>query len=352
MTGRVRQIGPLKKFGLIIVAGGLLLQFSCIPLVPNADKNTKSASSKRGTQEAQYYKSENYIVYRAVGGETPASLAKRFLGDAKKAWVIEDENKGTKIEKDQWVVVPLKDQNKGGLQPDGYQVVPILSYHDFADKCGAPLCTPKKIFQEQMKYLWDNGYRVITMGELLGFLEYKHGIPERSVVITIEDGYLSFYKIAYPILRSYGYPATVFIYTGNMNRNKNGITWGQLRKVKKDGFEVGSNCISRTDLTKKREREKEADYLKRVKNELVLSKKTIDKNLRQNTRYLAFPHGGYNQRILQLSEDAGYKMGLSMRKGSNPFFADPLSLKRSRIISRDMKRFIASLQTFKAFSLE
>ena len=137
-----------------------------------------------------------------------------------------------------------------------------------------------------------------------------------------------------------------------MNKSKNEITWAQLRKVKADGIEVGSNCISRTDLTKKKEMEKEADYLKRVKDELVSSKKTIDKNLRQKTIYLAFPYGGYNQRILQLSEEAGYKIGLSMRKGSNPFFADPLSLKRSRIINKDMKRFIANLETFKAFSLE
>ena len=352
MPDRVKQMGPLKIFGLLLIAGGLLLQFSCIQSMPGADEKTKPAPTKGEAQEAQYFKSENYIVYRAVGGETPASLAKRFLGDEKKAWMIEDENEGVSFKKDQWIVIPLKDQNKGGLRPDGYQVVPILSYHDFAEKCGAPLCTPKQIFQEQMKYLHDNGYRVITMKELLGFLEYKQGIPERSVVITIEDGYRSFYKIAYPILKSYGYTAAIFIYTSLINQTKNGITWNQLRKVKADGFEIGSNCVSRTDLTKKNDLEKEADYLKRIKDELVLSKKIIDKNLRQKTLYLAFPYGGYNQRILQLSEEAGYKIGLSMRKGSNPFFADPLSLKRSRIINRDMKRFIASLETFKAFSLE
>ena len=351
-TSGVKYNSLLKILGLFVFAGGLLLQFSCILPVPDADNKTEPALSKGEPREAQYFKSENYIVYRALGGETPVSLAKRFLGDEKKAWMIEDENEEAVFKKDQWVVVPLKDQNKGGLRSDGYQVVPILSYHDFAEKCGAPLCTPRQIFQEQMKYLSDNGYRVITMKELLGFLEYKHGIPKRSVIITIEDAYRSFFKIAYPILKSYGYPATVFIYSGLMNKNKHGITWAQLKKVKAAGFEVGSNCISRTDLTKKKEKEKESEYLKRIKNEIVLSKQTIDKKLRQKTLYLAFPYGGYNQRILQLSEEAGYKVGLSTRKGSNPFFADPLSLNRSRVISRDMKHFMASLETFKSFSLE
>lgn len=352
LTVKIKHIGPLKMFGLLVIAGALLLQFSCIGLKPGADKKSKPALSGGGSEEAQIFQSENYIVYGVVGGETPVILAKKYLGDEKKAWMIEDENKGAAFEKGRWIIIPLKDQNKGGLQSDGYQVVPILSYHNFAEKCGAPLCTPRKIFQEQMKYLRDNGYRVITMKALLGFLEYRHGIPEQSVVITIEDGYRSFYKIAYPILKSYGYPATLFVYTDFMENAKKGITWDQLRKIKADGFEVGSNCISRTDLSKKMEKEEEVDYLKRVKNELVLSKKAIDKNLRQKTLYLAFPYGGYNQIILRFSEEAGYKIGLSMREGSNPFFADPLSLKRKRIIHRDMKRFIAGLETFKKFSLE
>lgn len=348
---KVKRIDPLRTFIILILAGGLLLQFSCIQFMPGAEE-TKQAPSEEGAQETQLFTSENYIVYRLVGGETPATLAERFLGDDQKAWVIEGENKGVSFQKDQWVVIPMKDQNKGGLQSDGYQVVPILSYHDFAEKCAAPLCTPRKIFIRQMNYLKENGYRVITLKELLGFLEYRHGIPEKSVVITIDDGYRSLYRIAYPILKEYGFKATVFISTDLMKKSKNRVTWGQLKKIKANGFEVGSSGLSRTDLTKKKKREGDEAYLKRIKGELVRSKKIIDRKLRQKTLYLAFPQGGYNQRILQLSEQAGYKIGLSVRKGSNPFFADPLSLKRNRITDRDMKRFIAGLETFKAFSLE
>ena len=348
---KVNRIDRLRTFIILILAGGLLLQFSCIQFMPGAEE-TKQAPSEEGSQEALLFTSENYIVYRLVGGETPATLAERFLGDEKKAWVIEDENNGVSFQKNQWVVIPMKDQNKGGLHSDGYQVVPILSYQDFAEKCEAPHCTPRKIFIRQMNYLKENGYRVITLKELLGFLEYRHGIPERSVVITVDDGYRSFYTIAYPILREYGFRATVFISTDFMRKSKNRVTWNQLKKIKADGFEVGSGCLSHTDLTKKKQKEREKAYFKRIENELVRSKKIIDRKLRQKTIHLAFPFGGYNQRILQLSEGAGYKIGLSVRKGSNPFFADPLSLKRNRIIHRDMKRFIANLETFKKFSLE
>jgi peptidoglycan/xylan/chitin deacetylase (PgdA/CDA1 family) len=316
------------------------------------EKESTPATPEKKAQKPQHYQSENYLVYKLKGGETPATLAVRFLGDKKKAWVIEDGNKEASFEKDQWVVIPLKDENKAGLQSDGYQVVPILSYQDFAEKCEAPHCTPRKNFIHQMNYLKENGYRVISLKDLLGFLEYKRGIPEKSVVITVDEGYRSFYKIGYPILNEYGFTATLFITTDLMKRSKNRVTWEQLKKMKKNGFEVGSGGQSRTDLTKKKGKEREKAYFKRIENELVRSKKIIDRKLKQKTIYLAFPYGGYNQRILQLSEAAGYKIGLSVRKGSNPFFADPLSLKRNRIIHRDMKHFIASLETFKKFSLE
>ena len=351
MIGKVKRIDPWRVFIFLVIAGGLLLQSSCIQSMPGAKESTPAPTEERA-QEPLLYQSENYIVYKLIGGETPATLAERFLGDEKKAWVIEDENNGASFEKDQWIVIPLKDKNKGGLHSDGYKVVPILSYQDFAEKCEAPHSTPRKIFIHQMNYLKENGYRVISLKELLGFLEYKHGIPEKSVVLTVDDGYRSFYTIAYPILREYGFRATVFISTDFMRKSKNRVTWNQLKKIKADGFEVGSGCVSRTDLTKKKEKEREKAYFKRIENELVRSKKIIDRKLGQKTIHLAFPYGGYNQRILQLSEGAGYKIGLSVRKGSNPFFADPLSLKRNRIIHRDMKRFIANLETFKKFSLE
>jgi peptidoglycan/xylan/chitin deacetylase (PgdA/CDA1 family) len=92
--------------------------------------------------------------------------------------------------------------------------------------------------------------------------------------------------------------------------------------------------------------------LARVARELLLSKKIIDKKLRQNTIYLAFPFGNYNQKILHLSEQLGYKVGLSVKRGGNPFFADPLTLRRYQIRNMDMKSFVTRLGTFKKYSLE
>jgi peptidoglycan/xylan/chitin deacetylase (PgdA/CDA1 family) len=286
------------------------------------------------------------------GGETPKSLAKSFLGDRRKSWIIEDANEGVSFRKGKAVVIPLKEENKGGLTARGYQTVPVLTYHHFGKDCTSPYCMPIDVFDQQMRYLKENGYRVISLAKLLDFVQYRHTIPKKSLVIAIDDGNRSAYKIAYPMLKKYGYTATLFIYTDFVGISKVAITWEQLREMKAAGFEIGSHTKSHSDLTKQREGESKAAYMARVKSELLGSKRLLDKNVKQDTIYLAFPYGRYNESVLAISEQVGYKLGFSVRRGGNPFFADPLRLKRDQILKREMKTFAKRLKTFYEFSLK
>jgi peptidoglycan/xylan/chitin deacetylase (PgdA/CDA1 family) len=295
------------------------------------------------------FKSNEYIIYKLRKGETPEILAERFLGDKKKSWMIEDFNEKVNFKNNEIIIIPLKERNIGGITTKGFQVVPILSYHRFSDKCDNLLCMPTHIFDKQMNYLKINGYKVITLRELLDFLNYRHPLPKRSIVISIDDGYRSVYDIAYPILKKYGFKATLFIYTDFIGISDNAITWDQLRKLKDDGFEIGAHTVSHCDLTKKRKGEDDQAYISRIEKELLISKNIIDKEIRQNTIFLAFPYGRYNPRILSICEKLNYKLGVSVKKGSNPFFADPLSLKRNQMLKRDMNTFISRIKTFEKF---
>ena len=67
---------------------------------------------------------------------------------------------------------------------------------------------------------------------------------------------------------------------------------------------------------------------------------------------MAFPYGSYDQRVLNICDQAGYKIGLSVKEGGNPFFADPLALKRDQILKKEMESFITMVKTFYEFSLE
>lgn len=342
------------KLGVIICflfGLGLLFQSSCATLVV-APKTTEPAVSKEKPTKPMIFQSEEYIIYRVQGEKTPVALAERFLGDTRKSWVIEDANEGIPFEKGQLVVIPLKEENKGGLTADGYQVVPVICYHHFAERCKSSICMPASIFDQQMRYLKDNGYRVINLAELLGFLRYRHALPKRSVVITLDNGYRSAYDIAYPILKKYGFTAALLIYTDFVETSTSAITWDQLREMNTDGFEVGSQTLSHCDLTKKKEGEDEKAYIERIKRELLVSKQIIDKELEQDTIYVVFPYGHYNQRVLNICDEVGYEMAFSTKRGGNPFFADSLDLRREQIVKRDMDTFIDRLKTFQELSLK
>ncbi|MCK5509102.1 MAG: polysaccharide deacetylase family protein, partial [Desulfobacterales bacterium] len=114
----------------------------------------------------------------------------------------------------------------------------------------------------------------------------------------------------------------------------------------------GSHTMSHCDLTIQNKGEDTQAYMSRIEKELGESKRIIDKKLKQNTVFLAFPYGRYDQRILDMCNRLGYKIAVSVKRGSNPFFADPLALKRSQILKRDIKSFISRLKTFNKLSLE
>lgn len=341
----------LRAFVFALLAIGLLFQSSCATLEV-ALKKAEKALWQEKTPEPLQFQSDEYIVYRLQEGETPVTLAERFLGDEKRSWVIEEANRDIEFRENQVIIIPLKEENKGGLAIDGYQAVPILSYHHFAENCESNLCISASVFDQQMRYLKNNGYRVITMRELLGFMQYRHAIPKRSILITIDDGYRSAYDIAYPVLKKCGFTATLFIYTDYVGVSRSAITWDQLREMKADGFGIGSHTISHCDLTKKRTGENYQDYLARIKREIFGSKQIIDKELGQDTFCFAYPYSRYNASVLNLCEQAGYKIGVTVDRGGNAFFKDPLVLDRNQILKSYMYAFIANLKAFNKFSLK
>lgn len=338
---RAIAMGREKRFGALLFLVLILSLSACASL-----SGLFEAKEEVSEMKALMFRSENLVLYRLQGSETTENLAERFLSDPGRAWVIEDANRDTPFEKGRFIVIPLQEEKRGGLTPQGYQTVPILCYHRLADRCESALCVTTRLFEQQMKYLKENGYRVISMADLEGFLAYRRAIPSKAVVINLDDGYRSTYDIAYPILKKYGFRAALFIYTDFIGASSNSLTWEQLQEMKADGFEVGSHSLSHCDLTKKREGEGDEQYTERIRKELVRSKEILDEKLSQNTAYFAFPYGEYNHHVLRMCEEAGYRLALSVTRGGNPFFSDPLVLRRDQILRKDMESFVNTLSTF------
>lgn len=338
--GRRRSRGKRKTSlrGAIVKLAAKLVIFSCCWLLA-VGAGAFWLSSEAGKrplvpeEQGALFKSGQVAVYVVKKGDRLADLARRFYGDPAKTWIIEEANELVALEPGQVLVIPLRFSNPGGLSVDGYQVVSILTYHHFSNQCTNTLCMPIEEFSRQMAFLKKEGYRPVTMKEVLGFIDYQEPLPAKAVAITIDDGYRSVYDLAYPILKQYNFKATLFIYTDFIGGSPNAITWDELRELTKAGFEVESHTITHADLTLRRKGESEAEYLARIKRELRVPRELIRKNLGQEAVWLAYPYGRWNDLVISMAMEEGYRGGVTVTRGASPFFVDPFRVGRNQVMN-------------------
>lgn len=291
-------------------------------------------------------RSDEYVVVSAGRSDTAESLAERFLGNAKRSWVIEDFNRIRRVAAGQEVVIPLRPQNPAGVHSHGFQSVPILCYHRFGEEKARMVVSPES-FREQMEYLADNGYRVIPLGELPGFLDGREALPERSVVISFDDGYKSTYLVAYPILKAHWFPATIFVYTDFVNA-KAALTWAEMREMVDSGLiDIQSHSKAHSNLALHAHSEDESAYRQRVAREISVPSAMIRENLGVTPRAFAYPYGDANELVLEQVRAADYAMAVTVRAGGNPFYAYPLMLRRTMVYGEDdLAAFARKLDVF------
>lgn len=119
--------------------------------------------------------------------------------------------------------------------------IPVLMYHDFAQKVPKELSSSTvatELFEKHLKALIDHGYTPVTFYHLNQYLNKTAGLPAKPVIITMDDGYLSNYTMAYPLLKKYRVPATFFVSTGFMGVTTQfpHISWEQAREMEKSGL--------------------------------------------------------------------------------------------------------------------
>lgn len=191
--------------------------------------------------------------------------------------------------------------------------VPILLYHhisteEFSNGNEISLISPLD-FRLHMTAIKVN-FTPISLRQYYEYVTCTDGsvtIPDNPIIVTFDDGYLSNYEIAYPILKELEIPATIFVVTdtvGEMAGEKvsySHFTWEQAKEMEASGLiEIQSHTASHSDLTKVSASE--------LVTQLRKSKYTIEKNLGRPCDMLAFPFGGYTPEIIEASKAAGYQL--------------------------------------------
>ena len=282
-------------------------------------------------------RSDDFVIVRARTGDTFASLAERFLEDASLADFIADANGQGAPLPGRLVVVPLKASNASGVFADGYQTVPILCYHQFANgRSTDRMIMPRELFIAQMEHLKNNDYNVITLADLEGFLKASRPIPPRSVVITVDDGFRSAYDIAYPILKSYGFRATFFIYTDFLGGGRS-LSWAAIDEMRASGMiDIQSHSKSHASFTPADgETEQSPLYAARLSTELDPSRAMLERQLGSQVKSFAYPYGDTSRLAIKLLSERNYTLAFTVERGANPSFSHPLLLRRDMVFGDD-----------------
>jgi peptidoglycan/xylan/chitin deacetylase (PgdA/CDA1 family) len=294
----------------------------------------------------ELFESQDFVVTFVKPGDTPATLAKRYLGDADKAWMIEDYTGKQSFAPGEEVVIPRQPWNPSGVTPSGYQIVPVLCYHNLAPQGKGRMLMAVSRFEEQMRYLKEQGYRVVNLREFRQYIEGKRQLPRKSVVLTFDDGYRSFREYAEPILKGLGFTATLFVYTDFVGAGRSALSWKDLRELKEAGFDIEAHSKTHNDLRRK-QGESDAEYAARMRAELALPQNLFRQHLGQPAEAIAYPYGAWDDDVLKQTGQNGYLTAFTVRREANSAFVAPLKIHRSQVYGEmSLEDFARNLNVF------
>lgn len=191
----------------------------------------------------------------------------------------------------------------------------VLLYHKFGDNRTPSTNVSLDAFKAQMLYLKTHHYQVIPLKRLIMALEKKQPLPPKAVVITIDDGYKSVLK-AFPILKEFGYPFTVFLPTEAIERHFPAyISWEEVKLMQKAGVDFQDHSYAHYRLGFMPKGMTENAYRNWIKKDLKKSRFIFKSRLGYEPDYLAFPYGCYNKILIEEALKLGYKALLTQDPG-------------------------------------
>lgn len=229
--------------------------------------------------------------------------------------------------------------------------VPVLLYHHFLTEeelkkydNSSEYVVSVETFDKQLQYLYDNGYDSITLDELNCWKNNKCNIPEKSFVIVIDDGLISTFRYAKPILEKYGYTATLFTISSRINYNIEDWDYTKLQYVTSDIVESNDNIIDiqshSHDMHHMISNDKAIETMNcdEINNDLKESKKIL------NSQYLAYPFNTFNKCVFEALENNDYL--LAFRGTNKKTYKNEYKYMTSRIfINNDMEYFKSIFET-------
>lgn len=191
--------------------------------------------------------------------------------------------------------------------------VPIIVYHSVRpiDPLHSPLEKEFEVspgtFEEQLLFLENNGFTVISFPVFLAGLAKKTQLPEKPVILTFDDGWENQYMYAFPLLKKYGMTGTFFVFT-NAIGHPHFLSWDQIKEMDHAGMTIADHTKSHPFLFKITD-----EHL--LREEIIKSKKILEDHLGKKVNFFAYPFGRYSDQAVSIVKEAGFAAARSTYAG-------------------------------------
>lgn len=223
--------------------------------------------------------------------------------------------------------------------------VPILLYHRFGPTVADSMTITTPVFEAQMKYLHDNGYKVIPLRQLVDYYRGKAPVPgPKSVVLVEDDAHKSVYSDMLPIIKKYRYPVTVFAYPSAISNAKYAMTWDQMRELKKSGlFDIQSHTYWHPNFKKERKKLSQQSMDSLVMTQLKKSKLRLETELGASVDMLAWPFGINDEYLIGKAKEVGYFATFTIERRHATASDSVFRLPRYLLVNADSGKYFVQL---------
>lgn len=194
----------------------------------------------------------------------------------------------------------------------------ILQYHFVAEDTPPVTSVTPQRFRAHLQHLEEHDFRILPLPELIDRLRAGEPLPPRAAAITFDDGYISVYANAFPMLRERDWPFTVFVNSAAHDApGQTYASWDQLREMQNHGATIANHSVSHAYLARASalEEESEADFRARMEREIAAAEARIEEKLGVSHRLFAYPYGEYDDRIREWIAEHDY-VGIGQHSGA------------------------------------
>lgn len=213
--------------------------------------------------------------------------------------------------------------------------IPILMYHSISDADpNNGLLVPVKQFEDQMRWLKENGFTPMLMDDVLK--AFNTGlVPEKPIAITFDDGYSDNYTSAYPIMKKYDMKGTFFVITDGIDDGYY-MASSMLKEMKDNGMQIENHTSNHLELNRLSKEEQ--------RNSIKKGKEALKEKLNIESKIFCYPVGKYNKDTIEVLQELGIELAVTTKGGQANLQDGNLTLDRIRMAPMSVESFASILQ--------